>query len=200
MRSNCYCFVLILLTIAVLLTAPAGPGPVAAEPSKIHPEVLAQLRRDGQGTFLVQLAEQANLTPAYQIHDWDERGWFVYNALREVAGCTQPAVLRALGPLQRAGDISVNDLYIRQADPHLVKAVSPVLCNEPFTWDLGDGTMGTGMIITHSYAAGAYSVTLTATNCLGAGQAVRRDTLVVAPLFHVYLPLVERSYALYMRP
>ena len=55
--------------------------------------------------------EQADLAPAYAIRDWDERGWFVYNTLREVAGRTQPAVLQALDTLQTAGHVTAVQPY-----------------------------------------------------------------------------------------
>jgi uncharacterized repeat protein (TIGR01451 family) len=102
------CTILILL---FGLVGPAGPGLAVANEPKVDPAVLAQLDRDGQGTFLVYLAAQADLTPAYQIRDWNERGWYVYNALREVADRTQPAVLQALDTLQVSGHVTAAHPY-----------------------------------------------------------------------------------------
>ena len=52
-----------------------------------------------------------------------------------------------------------------------------------YTWALGDGTLATGEVISHSYAAtGTYTVVLTATNCWTAATAAVSHTLaVVAP-------------------
>jgi len=102
-----------ILTLLAGLMGSRGPDRAAAGAAKVDPEVLTQLNRDGRGTFLVYLAEQADLTPAYTIRDWDERGWFVLNRLREVAGRTQPAVLRSLDTLRAAGHVArVQPYYI----------------------------------------------------------------------------------------
>lgn len=102
-----------ILALLAGLMGPAGLDTATAGPAKIDPAVLAQLDREGQSTFLVYLAEQADLAPAYAIRDWDERGWFVLNTLREVAGRTQPAVLHSLNTLQAAGHVTrIQPYYI----------------------------------------------------------------------------------------
>ncbi|MGC9025187.1 MAG: PKD domain-containing protein, partial [Chloroflexia bacterium] len=51
-----------------------------------------------------------------------------------------------------------------------------------YTWDLGDGTLAGGAMISHTYTVpGSYPVVLTATNCEGAGVATATHTLVVTP-------------------
>lgn len=53
-----------------------------------------------------------------------------------------------------------------------------------FTWDLGDGSVGFGPVVTHTYAAtGTYTVVLTATNACGASsaQAEIEVALCIAP-------------------
>ncbi|MGC8960030.1 MAG: PKD domain-containing protein [Chloroflexia bacterium] len=62
--------------------------------------------------------------------------------------------------------------------------VSPAEATTPifYSWSFGDGTYGTGDYVQHTYGqAGTYVVAMTATNCLGFGQAVARYTLTVAP-------------------
>ncbi len=59
-----------------------------------------------QSTYLVYLKEQADLRPAYHIRDWDARGQFVLDALRQTAQRTQPAVLSRLNGLQTTGHVS----------------------------------------------------------------------------------------------
>ncbi len=64
-----------------------------------------------------------------------------------------------------------------------------------FTWDLGDQTSGAGQVISHTYpATGLYTALVTARNSAGLLTATTRVTisLPVAPVFHVYLPLLVR--------
>ncbi len=64
-----------------------------------------------------------------------------------------------------------------------------------YSWDLGDGTVGQGEVVTHTYAAaGRYTVTLTATNCLTATASVSHPREVARPAeWRIYLPLVMRG-------
>jgi len=65
---------------------------------------------------------------------------------------------------------------------------------EPITyaWDFGDGSIGSGLIATHTYtAAGSYTVTLTATNCGDARVEVTRAIHVRG--YKLYLPLAMRD-------
>ena len=50
----------------------------------------------GSATYLIILKEQADLSAAYEIEDWEERGWYVYNTLREVANNSQAELLTML--------------------------------------------------------------------------------------------------------
>ena len=64
-----------------------------------------------------------------------------------------------------------------------------------YTWDLGDGARGSGASVPHTYdLAGLYTVTLTATNCLGFGERTVFYTVTVGePQWFVYLPIVLRG-------
>jgi subtilisin family serine protease/PKD repeat protein len=60
-----------------------------------------------------------------------------------------------------------------------------------YTWDFGDGNMGSGETVQHTFAAaGTYTVTVTAAN--GCGQATATGRLTV--VHRIYLPLVARAY------
>ncbi len=51
-----------------------------------------------------------------------------------------------------------------------------------YTWDLGDGAIATGEVVTHTYARpGLYTVTLTAVNCATATVTAVHTITVVAP-------------------
>ena len=63
-----------------------------------------------------------------------------------------------------------------------------------FDWDFGDGTMGHGVVVTHTYATSdTYTVVLTATNGCGAG-VVDHEVIVLQPpiRYYIYLPIVVR--------
>src|SRR5687767_13520821 len=62
----------------------------------IDPQVFEAIERDGQADFWVVLREQADLSPAFAMRDWDARGQFVYERLRETAVRTQAPVRSAL--------------------------------------------------------------------------------------------------------
>ncbi len=75
------------------------------------------LTYDGTSDMLVRFAVQADLSPAYSM-DWNERGHFVYNTLREVAGREQAAVqvyLDGLG-IEWQSFITGNEMFIVNAD------------------------------------------------------------------------------------
>lgn len=60
-----------------------------------------------------------------------------------------------------------------------------------YHWDFGDGHVGTGAVVTHTYAAGgAYTVTVTARNSVSSLV----DTMVVPVGAVTYLPLIMRDY------
>jgi subtilisin family serine protease len=80
--------------------APGTDLPASARarplPGGVDPQVYADLEAspDGTAEVLVVMAEQADLSAAYQISDWNARGWYVYNTLRATAERSQ-ARLRA---------------------------------------------------------------------------------------------------------
>lgn len=58
---------------------------------RTDPQIWADLAAapDNQTTFFVYLHDQADLTPAYSLTDWAERGWYVYTILRQHAELSQ---------------------------------------------------------------------------------------------------------------
>ncbi len=81
------------------------------------PFVLEQVKTSGEVTYLVTLAEQADLSAAYAITDREQRGRYVYDTLRQVAGRSQASLLDDLG---RHADVSeliphfiVNGFHVR---------------------------------------------------------------------------------------
>lgn len=79
--------VLIILPV-VAFAAPVPPTPLPPIP-KVEPEVLAEINTKGQSSFWVILNEQADLSPAYAIQDWEARGRYVVEQLRATAESNQ---------------------------------------------------------------------------------------------------------------
>ncbi|HWQ13343.1 MAG TPA: S8 family serine peptidase [Roseiflexaceae bacterium] len=77
---------------------PAGPkrAPLPAQKERVEAAIAAQAAAapDGRAEFMVVLRDQADLSAAYAIRDWAERGRYVYRTLSEHAARSQ-AGLRA---------------------------------------------------------------------------------------------------------
>ncbi len=75
--------------------------------NKVNPELLAALDAspDGQTTFFVYLQEQADLSSAYAIRDWKERGQFVYRTLRDTSQRSQKDLLADLQARKLPGEV-----------------------------------------------------------------------------------------------
>ncbi|HOH21533.1 MAG TPA: S8 family serine peptidase, partial [Anaerolineaceae bacterium] len=61
----------------------------------------------GASDYVVEMAEKADLSAAYEIEDWTERGWFVYDTLKETAARTQQPVIELL----KAGGVSYQSFF-----------------------------------------------------------------------------------------
>ena len=119
------------LAAGQLATAPRGPVTIA-------PEVL-RATANGAGTpIVILLAEQANLSSAYNMRDEDARGWFVYNTLRDTAARTQgplQAFLRAQGRayqsfwvanvIMTTGDRALVDALAARNDVRAIESNAP---------------------------------------------------------------------------
>ena len=56
---------------------------MAAYTGKVQNRVLSDTASGGQSSFIVELAQQANLSRAYSMKDQDARGWYVYRTLKQ---------------------------------------------------------------------------------------------------------------------
>lgn len=63
---------------------------------KVEARVLESLSTKGTSDYVIEIGEKADLSQAYSISDWNERGWFVYDTLKEVAARTQKPVIEIL--------------------------------------------------------------------------------------------------------
>jgi len=87
--------VLMVLGLADLSSIAIAQSP---DPSleKVETRVLNTISADGTSDFVIEMAEHANLDAAYSMSDWNARGWFVYDTLKEVAARTQKPVIEIL--------------------------------------------------------------------------------------------------------
>ena len=116
-------------------TLPATTG------SKIAPEVIADTMEGKSASIVILLADQADVTAAYEMRDQDARGWFVYNTLIQHAARTQAdlqAFLTARGASYQS--FWVANMIVATADRSLVEAlaarsdVAQVDSNRPARW------------------------------------------------------------------
>jgi len=87
----------ILLMVAALMCAALalGSGRVASAPVAsgviVEPELLAQMRQQGQAGYMIFLSARPDLSAAYEM-DWAERGRHVVGALQQTAARSQAKV------------------------------------------------------------------------------------------------------------
>lgn len=88
--------------------APGGSAVSLAYAAKVDKGVIEALASspDGKVGVFAVLGDQADLSAAASIDDWDARGWAVYNALNDTAQATQPAVMTRLRSLEATGQAS----------------------------------------------------------------------------------------------
>jgi hypothetical protein len=106
-------YAFVVASLLCLLPLLAVAAPTTAPQANIEQSLLDQFTADGTADFVVVFAEQADLSPAYSM-DWDARGEFVYNTLKETAARTQA---QAKAYLDSAGltyqtFIAGNELYV----------------------------------------------------------------------------------------
>jgi hypothetical protein len=119
-----------LLGILTLIVLVLGVLPIAvaqspASQDKIEAALLDRLARDGTADMIVRFAEQADLSPAYSMN-WNDRGWFVYNSLRETAAHSQTraiAYVKGRG-LDNQTFIAGDELYIEAGDLQAANALA----------------------------------------------------------------------------
>jgi subtilisin family serine protease len=91
-----------LLILGLIFSILNTAAPTVAKPideqslEKVESRVLNAVLTDGTSSFVIEIAEKADLSKAYTLTDWSERGWYVYNTLREVAERTQKPILEIL--------------------------------------------------------------------------------------------------------
>jgi hypothetical protein len=99
---------------------PGGGGsqpilqPYSPQESKIEAGLLKELQDKGAADFVVVMAEQADLSAAYTMSDWNARGDYVYNTLNDTAVRTQKPVIAYLQErsMQFQSFFAGNEVYV----------------------------------------------------------------------------------------
>ncbi len=94
---------ILLITVGggLALTRPAAAqGVTPPQGGRVDSQVLATLAASGSADFVIEMAEQADLSAAYAISDWNERGQYVVDTLKATAERSQKD---AIGQLNRQG-------------------------------------------------------------------------------------------------
>jgi hypothetical protein len=96
----------IIVVACLLLPGASAPGAVSADvrltlglssrPQQIEESLWQALKNGGTADMVVEMAEQADLSAAYSILDWDARGEYVYRTLIETVNRVQKDVLVTL--------------------------------------------------------------------------------------------------------
>ncbi|MBN1485356.1 MAG: hypothetical protein JXA37_11605, partial [Chloroflexia bacterium] len=117
--------IILLATLLPLATVTATP-PEQEVLDKIEPLVLEEISLQGRTDYFIWMAEKADLSPAEQLQTKEEKGRFVFNALRETAERSQAplrAYLDAQGADYQAFYIA-NKILVRGGDEALLLAVA----------------------------------------------------------------------------
>lgn len=122
------CAAIVLLTVGagLALTRPAAAQGVTPPPGeRVDRQVLETLAASGSADFVIEMAEQADLSAAYAISDWNERGQYVVDTLKATAERSQKD---AIGQLNRQGArftsyFVSNVIVVRGGNQHALDAV-----------------------------------------------------------------------------
>jgi uncharacterized repeat protein (TIGR01451 family) len=95
-----------------------------------------------------------------------------------------------------AGLVATNDSPTTLGSPTTLTATITAGSNVSYAWSFGDGTGGSGALVTHTYpATGTYTAIVTASNSAGQLTATTPVSIVEAPAGgHTYLPLILKNF------
>lgn len=177
---------------AVFVNAPpvahAGPDVAAAPGDKIRFSAAASFDSDGTiESYRWDFSDRAEpMAGAEVIRSFEAPG--VYSAQLTVTDDSGAANGVAVDSVR----IAINHRPVADAGPRIVTDATTITFDgtrsldadgDPLTyaWDFGDGTTGTGAIVTHTYTTGGtYPVVLTVDDGTGLGNATARTALEVA--------------------
>ncbi|MBT9260076.1 MAG: S8 family serine peptidase [Clostridiales bacterium] len=121
--------ILFALVVAFSLLSSGIPAAQASDTgAPVDAAVLAALETEGTADVLVLMQAKADLSPAYGIADWEARGRFVLDALRQVARESQGEVLAYLDAhgIPYTSHYIVNGVTVKGAKAQDIDALSQI--------------------------------------------------------------------------
>jgi len=94
--STLFSFLLLAGLVFGLLQPVSAMGTTPQATDKIETAVLQKIEATGSSDFVIEMAEQADLSAAYAITDWVARGDYVVETLKATAERTQKSVIAML--------------------------------------------------------------------------------------------------------
>jgi subtilisin family serine protease/PKD repeat protein len=177
---------LLLGGLGLLIAAVATPARGAGDGlDKVDPQVLEELATRERTDFFIHLVEKADLGPASQLRTKEEKGRFVFEALRQTAARTQAALRAALDAqgvdyrpfyiankiLVRGGDRAlVLDIAARPDVDRITANASFQLPEPPAPPSPDAGAQGVGDNISYVYADDAWALGITGQGIVLAGN------------------------------
>jgi CSLREA domain-containing protein len=119
----------------------------------------------------------------------------VVTATNSVSQMTATTTVLIIGPPPDPiqGLAATNDGPSLLGQPTTLTATVESGTDVSYVWDFGDGTIGAGDVVTHTYAAvGTYTAVVTATNIVNTMTASTTVTVTPPPGWHAYLPVVMK--------
>ena len=120
-------FALALLLGLVTSTALAQKAPANVGGTVVpEQQLLDKLAKDGVANFFVKMSAEADLSAAYGMTDWNERGWFVYDTLKKVAEESQKPVIEYAkkNGLDFTSFLTTNAVFIRGGNTEAVMGLA----------------------------------------------------------------------------
>ena len=138
--------------------------------------------------YIWSLGDGITTTGATVTHQYSTTGIYtaIVTAQNPLSVVLSSSVAVTITDVPLAGLVVTNTSPVRPGKPVTLSATVLTGTATSFAWAFGDGTLGAGSMVTHTYAvAGLYTATVTATN--GADALVARTLITVYRLF--YLPV-----------
>ena len=116
--------VLLSLLAGALSSGGGATAQTLSPTERVDAGVLNALAEGGRSDFIIEMSEQADLSAAYGMTDWDARGQYVVDTLKAAAERTQAPVVAALQ--KRGADFTSffagNVIYVRNGDQKMLEA------------------------------------------------------------------------------
>jgi PKD repeat protein len=110
------------------------------------------------------------------------------NSINTVTATTQVLVVEAI-----AGLAVVSNSPVASGETMILTATVTAGSDVVYTWDFGDGNMGSGAVVNHVYVeAGGYRVVVTAMNAVSS-MSVQTSVSVRASGYYIFMPVVVKG-------